>query len=439
MQRIYEDYAYSDEARAECIWPLPDRAWPSVEGELTTEVAIVGGGYTGLSAALHLAQEGVSCTVLEAHVPGWGASGRNGGFCMGGGDKAGPSAIARRFGETAARTYFQTQKASVDLVAQILDTHGIDADTHSKGELLLAHRPQAVAALHQEADDWTSLGETPRFIPKSALCDEGMGGNFHAGLVLPLGFALNPGKYVSGLAEAADNAGADIYTNSPVKNIGQENGRYVLTTPKGLVTARKLIMATNGYSSDDLPNWLRGRYLPVQSNIIVTRPLTDDEIAQQGWHTDFMAYDSRNLLHYFRLLPDRRFLLGMRGNIAATPTKQDDMRARTARDLAQMFPAWKKVETPYFWSGLISMSRDLLPYIGPLGGLGNAWAGMNYHGNGVSVATWAGQQLARMAMGQPAGSDVHASPLARFPFAGLRRSYLRPAFWAYRLKDGPAP
>ncbi|WP_424943987.1 NAD(P)/FAD-dependent oxidoreductase [Aliiroseovarius crassostreae] len=439
MQRIYEDYAYSDAARAECIWPLPHRDWNAVDGDLNTEIAIIGGGYTGLSAALHLAEDGVECMVLEAHVPGWGASGRNGGFCMGGGDKAGLSTIRKRFGNKAALDYFRAQQSSVEVVADLLDRHQIDVDRHSDGELLLAHSATAVANLKAEAQDWSELGETPRFIPKEDLAGEGMNGAFHAGLVLPLGFALNPGKFVIGLAEAAQKAGADIRAQSPVTKISQENGRHVLTTPKGRVTARKLILATNGYSSDDLPNWLRGRYLPVQSNILVTRPLSDDEIAAQGWHTDFMAYDSRHLLHYFRLLPDRRFLLGMRGNIAASPAKQADMRARTARDLARMFPAWAGVETPHFWSGLISMSRDLLPYVGSLGDLDNAWAGLNYHGNGVSIATWAGQQLARMAMGKPAGTKVHASPLPRFPFAGLRRSYLRPAFWAYRLKDGPAP
>lgn len=439
MQRIYEDYAYSDTARAECIWPLPNRDWPRSEGELSTEVAIIGGGYTGLSAALHLAQDGVDCMVLEAQLPGWGASGRNGGFCIGGGDKAGMSTIRKRFGNDTALQYFHAQQASVELVAEILETHHIDVDRHSNGELLLAHSAAAITSLKEEAQDWSGLGASPRFIPKEELANEGMNGAFHAGLVLPLGFALNPGKFVIGLADAAKKNGADIRANSPVTKITQENGRHILTTPTGRVTARKLIIATNGYSSDDLPNWLRGRYLPVQSNIIVTRPLTDEEIAAQGWHTDFMAYDSRHLLHYFRLLPDRRFLLGMRGNIAATPAKQADMRARTARDLAHMFPAWANVETPYFWSGLISMSRDLLPYVGPVGDLDNAWAGMNYHGNGVSIATWAGRQLAQMVMGKPAGTEVHASPLPRFPFAGLRRSYLRPAFWAYRLKDGPAP
>ncbi len=439
MQRIYEDYAYSDAARAECIWPLPTRSWPKVEGTLTTEVAIIGGGYTGLSAALHLAEAGVSCAVIEAHRPGWGASGRNGGFCMGGGDKAGIATIAKRFGRDAALAYFAAQKASVDLVASLLERHQIDADRHSDGELLLAHSPRAVASLKEEAEEWRDLGETARFIPKEELATEGMNGAFHAGLVLPLGFALNPGKYVTGLARAADQAGADIRANSPVTKITRQNGQYILTTPSGRVIAQKLILATNGYSADDLPRWLRGRYLPVQSNILVTRPLTDDEIADQGWHTDFMAYDSRELLHYFRLLPDRRFLIGMRGNIAATPEKQSEIRARAARDLAHMFPAWANVETPWFWSGLISLSRDLLPYVGPIGDWDNAWAGMNYHGNGVSIGTWAGQQLARMAMGQAAGTPVHSSPLPRFPFAGLRRAYLRPAFWAYRLKDGPAP
>lgn len=438
-RRIYEDYAYSDAPRAECIWPSPKGEWPALAGEHQVDVAIVGGGFTGLSAALHLAEAGADVLVLDAKAPGWGASGRNGGFCTIGGDKLGLSAIRKRFGEDATRAYFSAQKAAVELVAELLDRHNINAETHSDGELLLAHSPAAMADLRAEQAEWATLGHPAELIPESDLMARGMNGAFHGGLILPLGFALNPGHYVSGLARAAQSAGATLSAHSPVTRIKHTDTRHILTTPTARITAKKLIIATNGYSSDGVPDWLTGRYLPVQSNILVTRKLTPDEIAAQGWSTDLMAYDSRNLLHYFRLLPDGRFLFGARGNVAASAKGQAAMRVRMKHHLSAMFPAWRDVDTPYFWSGLISLSQDLLPYAGPIGDSKTAWAGLNYHGNGVAMGTWTGARLADMALGRVFKLPVHTRPLPRFPFPPLRRNYLHAAFIGYRLKDGPPP
>ncbi|MCK8482727.1 FAD-binding oxidoreductase [Aliiroseovarius sp. S2029] len=438
-RRIYEDYAYSDAARAECIWPLPDHDWPALKAEARTDVAIIGGGYTGLSAALHLAQAGVGVTVLEANQPGWGASGRNGGFCCIGGDMRGLGAIQKRYGDTATQAYFDAQRDAIDLVADLLATHAIDADTHSDGEVQLAHHPKVMARLATEKDHWAAFGIDARLIPADGLAARGLAGRFHGALHVPLGFALNPGKYVGGLAKAATRAGATIHAHSPVTRIVRTPSGYTLNTRLGRITADRLILATNGYGTDGLPDWMTGRYLPLQSNILVTRPLTGDEIAAQGWSSDLMAYDSRNLLHYFRLLPDRRFLFGARGNIRASAPGQDAMRARMRRDLAALFPAWANIETPHFWSGLVSLSPDLMPYAGPIGDWENAWAGMNYHGNGVAMATWVGARLADMALGRQQALPVHTRPLPRFPLAGIRRSYLYPAVLGYRLMDGPPP
>lgn len=436
MKRIYEPYAYGQEARAECFWHLPDHDWPRVDGDLTTEVAVIGAGYTGLSAALHLAQAGAQVTVLEAERPGWGASGRNGGFCCVGGEKLGPAAMARRHGETATRAYYTAERAAVELVAELLETHGIDAETHSDGEVQLAHLPSRMEDLRAQATDWNAMGVAAEVIPGGALAERGMAGaEFHGAMHLKLGFALNPARYAHGLARAAQEAGADIRAECPVTRITPLAQGYRLHCPTGSITARKLIVATNGYSSDDLPDWLSGRYLPLQSNILVTRPLSEEEKAAQGWTTDLMGYDTRNLLHYFRLLPDGRFLIGTRGNIAATPDGQEAMRATTRADLARMFPAWAEVETPHFWSGLVCLTRKLTPYAGPLGDWSDAWAGLGYQGNGVAMGTWTGARLADMVLGRGDAGTVHAAPLNRFPLGPARRLLLRAAFWGYQLKD----
>ncbi|WP_300512879.1 FAD-binding oxidoreductase [Aliiroseovarius sp.] len=436
MKRIYEPFAYGQDARAECFWRLPDHDWPRVDGDLTTEVAVIGAGYTGLSAALHLARAGAQVTVLDSEYPGWGASGRNGGFCCAGGAKTSPETMAKRYGEEATRAYYATERAAVDLVADLLDTHGIAAETHSDGEVRLAHLPSRMAALKADAADWQAMGVAAEVIPGEALAERGMAGaEFHGAMHLKLGFALNPALYAHGLAIAAQTAGADIRAQSPVTAITPVVEGYRLDTPRGLVTARKLILATNGYSAEDLPDWLSGRYLPVQSNILITRPLSKSERAAQGWTTDLMAYDTRKLLHYFRLLPDGRFLIGTRGNVAASLDGQTAMRTKTRTDLARMFPAWTDVETPHFWSGLLCLTRKLTPYAGPLGDWPNAWAGLGYHGNGVAMGTWTGARLADLALGRGNAGKIHNAPLTRFPLGPARRLLLRGAYWGYRLRD----
>lgn len=436
MKRIYEREAYGEAARAGCFWPAPEGVWPTLEGAKTTDIAIIGAGYTGLSAALHLAQAGAGVTVLEAEAPGWGASGRNGGFCCMGGSKLGEERLARRYGARAAQAFISQQKAAVELVAHLLQTHGIAADTHSNGEVELAHRPEALAGFVTEIDQLARHGIEARLLSRADLHEQGLAGpEFHGGLHVKLGFALNPAKYAHGLARAAGRAGAQIYGGAPVTRIRRMGEGYVLTTPRGELHTRRLIVATNGYSSEDIPPWLRARYLPVQSNILVTRPLTMQERTAQGWSSDLMAFDSRKLLHYFRLLPDGRFLFGMRGNIRADSRSLANMRRQIRLHFERMFPAWHQVETPHFWSGLICMARTQVPYGGPIGDWPNAWAGLAYHGNGVAMGTFTGALLADLALGRSRPGAVFSAPLRRFPLGRARRALLAPAFAWYNWRD----
>ncbi len=435
MRRLYAPHAYTDAPRAGCFWAPPPDDFPTLEGEAEAEFAIIGGGYAGLSAALELAGRGVSVTLLEAHAPGWGASGRNGGFCCLGGSGFGHGELARALGKTAAGEMIRTERAAIDLVAELLETHAIDADRHSNGEVVLAHRPRAMAGLGEEGEILAAHGIETRLLSKAALTERGMGGPFHGGLHVRAGFALEPGKYARGLARAARLAGADIRAHSPVTRITHKGERFTLATPRGILTARKLIVATNGYSSDDIPPALASRYLPLQSNIIVTRPLGTAEREAAGWSNDTMAYDSRILLHYFRLLPDGRFLFGRRGALTAGPRAQARMRHTVIRHFRRMFPAWKHVEVEHFWSGFVSLAYDRLPHIAPIEGWEGAFAAMNWHGNGVAMATWGGRQVARAALDGAPVPAAMARPLPRFPLGRARRTLLYPALAWYALRD----
>lgn len=439
MRRIYSDYAYGPGPRDNCWWDetiaAPD--WPVLNGTEAVDVAIIGGGFTGTSAALHLAQSGASVAVLEAESPGWGASGRNGGFCCLGGSKLSGAAIGRRFGEQAAKTYEAGEVAAVSLVRGLLDKYGIDADTHSHGETQLAHSPRAMRRLRTEAEDMARSGKEVDLLEAEELAEQGLNGPFHGALTTPVGFGLNPRKYLFGLSRAAQTAGAQLFQHSTATGITQRNGKHVIATPNGTLRASQVIIATNGYSSEDLPAWLAGRYLPTQSTAMVTRVLSEDELQKQGWFSDQMAYDSRNLLHYFRLMPDRRFLFGMRGGLMSSARSEKAIRQKLRHDFDGMFPAWNDVETTHCWSGMVCLARNLVPFVGPIPDTKGMFAGLCYHGNGVAMGTYAGRLLSDLVLDQtsnlPFSSAIQSMP--RFPLGRFRRLLMPPAYAALGLMD----
>ena len=361
MSLVFEDRAYEAASLNGCFWaedyPREDLIWPQVSGEVSCDVAIIGAGYTGLSAALHLAQAGVDVAVFDMHAPGWGASGRSGGFCCEGGAMASDGVIARRYGDAGLDEWEETQISAVHLVRRLIDENGIQADTHSDGETQLAHSGRSYRRLKVKAEK-----NGYEFIPTSQLAEKGMNaGGLQGGLTYPVGFGLQPRKYVIGLAEAAKKAGARIYGRSAVQRIERTGDGHGLVLDGARVRAKKLIIATNGYSRDDLPNWLRGRFMPVQSNILVTRQLSEAELQAQGWTTRQMVYDTRKLLHYWRLLPDNRMMFGMRGGISAKPSMDRKMHQMIRHDFETFFPAWSHVETPWFWTGLVCLTANIRP------------------------------------------------------------------------------
>ncbi|MBU2959614.1 FAD-binding oxidoreductase [Citreicella sp. C3M06] len=438
MKRIYEAPAYGPQGA--CWWAdtVPPMDWSALQGDATTGIAIIGGGFTGLSAALHLAQDGAEVTLLEAEHPGYGASGRNGGFCCLGGAKASARQLRGQVGAEGLRDWRHTEKAAIDTAARLIAENHIDVDRHSQGETLIAHSPRAFAKLRAEAPQIEQdYGVRPRLIEMEDMAAEGMGGPFFGALHTPLGFALNPRKYHAGLARAAQAAGATLHGHSPVTAL-RRNGKWQLTTPQGTLTADRVILATNGYSSEDLPDWLRARYLPVQSSVIVTEPISDRLQAAQGWTSAQMAYDSRVLLHYFRLMPDGRFLFGMRGGLTATPRASGRISQRIRSDFAAMFPQWRDVAISHEWSGLVCLMANLTPFVGEIPDHPGLYAGIGFHGNGVAMGSHTGLLLADMVLGhRPRARLPSAMSLipGKFPLGKYRRSLLMPAYLAASLLD----
>jgi glycine/D-amino acid oxidase-like deaminating enzyme len=443
--RLYEPHAYDTARWPDSHWaatappPPPD---PALAGDMRAEAAVVGAGITGLSAALALAARGVEVAVLDAAAPGWGASGRAGGFVCLGSAALDEAAILRRFGEGEARAFLRFQEAAVAEVAAMLDRHGIAADRGPDGEAVLAHRPQALAGLAEAAGLRARLGAArAEVLSRAALAERGLAGpGFHGGVLGPVGFPLHPLKYTLGLAAAARAAGVRLHGASPVTALSPEGGGWRLATPGGTVAARRVLVATNGYGADDLPGWLAGRRLPALSAILVTRPLTDAERSAQGFTAATMAYDSRRLLHYFRHLPCGRFLFGTRGGLSAAPAAQARMQRAARADFEALFPAWAGAATERFWSGLVCLTGSLTPYAGPVPGAPGLWAAFGWHGNGIAAGTLAGARTgAAMAGEAPGLPGVLTTPPARFPLPRFRRGLLALVYAAARLTDGRPP
>ena len=441
MKRIYPAFAYSDAPRQNCWWDetctTPER--PALKGDQRCDVAIIGAGFTGISAALYLAQQGVTVRVLDSHFVGWGASGRNGGFCCLGGGRLEDDALDHAFGIDARLEWRRTEVAAIRLVEDLIDTHGLEVDRHSNGETLLAHRPKDFAAIEEEAARTReNYGVDLQLIAPEDLESHGMNAGYHGAATIPIGFGLNPRKYITGLAMAAENVGAVIHDYSPVRGIERSGGQYQLRTQGGAITADKVIVATNGYSSEDLPDWFAARYMPTQSSIIVTRPMTQSELAAQGWTTAQAAYDTKHLLHYFRLMPDNRMLFGVRGGLMANAGSEARAIARARRDFDRMFPAWTDVETTNAWSGMVCIARKGMPFVGEVPDQPGMFAALCYHGNGVAMASYSGAVLADLVSGT-ASARVHARaaqrPLARFELGRFRRAVMPFAYAGFALAD----
>lgn len=440
MRYLWESAAFDDALATRSFWRstsnAPDLPAP-LRGRQKTDVAIIGAGFTGLNAALHLARQGRDILLLDARSPYWGATGRNGGFCCLGGAKASDAALRKLGGAAGPRDWRRTEMAAVHYVDDLLAQLDADVDRHSQGETILAHTPRAFARLRRTADGLgRDYGVTAQLTPFEDMETQGFGGRFYGALTLPIGFGLNPQKYAQALLGMALAAGAGLSPFTEITEIAGQDGDFTLIGAQVQIQARQVILATNGYSAETLLPELTNRLLPVQSSVIVTRPLTAGEAAAQGWHSDQMAYDTRALLHYFRRLPDGRFLFGMRGGLSARAGEQRAVSARLRRNFTALFPAWRDVDISHEWSGLACLTRNLVPFIGAL--RPGLYAGLGYHGNGVAMGSYAGALLAQQISGQDLGLFHPAlcqRPMRRFAMGRARRIAMRAVYAGLGIVD----
>ena len=296
------------------------------------DVAIVGAGYTGLSAARHLARAGASVAVLEREQVGWGASSRNGGQVLTG-MKLEASALVDRFGERRARRLFDVACDAIAELESLIVQESIDCDYERSGHICAAFKPSHFEGFREEQTLLARVfGHRVRLVPRAEQRAEIGSDAYHGLLVDERSGALNPAQYVRGLADVAARAGAAIVTGVGVTSVARQGTGWQVRTTAGDVDARDVLMATNGYTDDASPA-LQRRFVPVGSYIIATEPL-DPPVAASLLPQGRMAFDSKHFLYYFRVTADRRLLFGGRAEFgrpnpettrrAADPAAGDD-------------------------------------------------------------------------------------------------------------------
>jgi glycine/D-amino acid oxidase-like deaminating enzyme len=393
-----------------------------------TDVAVIGGGYTGISAARTLAQHGLNVTVLEAETLGWGASTRNGGFVLPG-FKLGTGALLRRFGLERARALYDASRESLRFVEQLVADEGIDCEFRRCGHVSLAYRPShyrrlaEIQGLHARA-----FAHETTLIPVDRLSEVIGSAIYHGGLLDLEAASLHPAKYFWGLAAAARRAGARLVEHTEVRSIGRIAGGFTLDAGRRQLRAGEVILATNGYSGRT-HTALRRRIIPLGSYLIATAPL-EDSLAAELIPQARVLSDTKNLLFYFRLSEDRRMLFG--GRVAFGSTTPADAARHLAAGMRLVFPQLRDTTVEYTWSGKVAFTIDQLPHAGVWDGVHFA---LGYCGHGVAMATFLGARLGAALAGR--GDLLPFSDLS-FPAVPLYdgRPWFLPLVGAwYRLVD----
>jgi glycine/D-amino acid oxidase-like deaminating enzyme len=395
-------------------------------------VAVVGAGYTGLSAALTLAEHGASVVVLERHRAGWGASGRNAGFVLPG-YKPELGELVRRYGVDRTRALFAATLEAIEGLERLARRVAPDCGYERRGWISLAGRPGHLRDLAQSAELLRRhFGHETVVIGPADLRDEIGSTRYHGGLLDPLAGALHPARYCAGLAAAASRAGAVLVEGVEVLGVRRAGavatgGAITVETSAGPVAASEVLVATNGYTGAAFPA-LRRRVVPVGSYVVATAPL-GEALAAEVLPRGRVMSDTWNLLHYFRLSSDGRLVFG--GRASFTPTDVRQSARILERDLRRVFPALAGVPLEYAWSGSLGVARDRMPHAGRTDGVHYALA---YAGHGVALATWLGARMGDALAGR-GGVPELAGGLPPIPLYRGTPWFLPLAGGYYRVMD----
>ncbi|HEX7909316.1 MAG TPA: FAD-binding oxidoreductase [Paraburkholderia sp.] len=409
--------------------PLLSACEGPVDGQ--ADVVVIGGGFTGLSAAQALGKRGASVTVLDAGRIGGGASGRNGGQ-VNTGVAQDFAALVAQLGVERASACYRAFSDAVDTVERLIREENIDCNYIATGKLKLASKPHHLAHLEKTAEAIRREVDTDiELIDGNRIRSEIQSDSFYGGLLQRHGGQMHMGKFTVGLADAAVRRGAKLYENAAVTAIVKDGGGFRVTTARGEVRARQVLIAT-GPSRHGPFGWYRRRLAPIGSFIVVTEPVAPALLAQV--FPNRRAYTTTRLMHnYFRVTPDSRLLFGGRARFTASEQPSDAKSGRILQDgLAAMFPMLAHARIDYCWGGLVDMSADRLPHAGQHDGI---YFSMGYSGHGTQMSTHMGQVMADVMDGHEERNPWRESEWPAIPGHTGKPWFLPLVGTYYRIKD----
>ena len=388
---------------------------PPLTDAVSTDVCIIGAGYTGLSAAIHLRQLGYTVTVLEANRVAWGASGRNGGH-VGTGQRVDQEQLEKWLGLDRAKALWQLGLEAVDTVCDLIDQHNIDCEL-KRGNLHMASKASDIACLPGEVEHLRKVYnyDQIRYVDSAELQDMTSARGF-GGATLDSGCRhLHPLNYALGLARVALDLGARIYEGSRVLSY-TEGEQVTVKTDRAEVRARFLIVACNGYLEKLEPR-AAGRIMPINNYMLATEPLSD-ELARRVSRDDTSMSDSRFVINYWKLSADNRLLFG--GGESYSNRFPADIKGFVRKYMLRIYPELADTRIDYGWGGTLAITLKRMPDFGRLSA--NTFYAHGYSGHGVPTATLAGKLLAEVISGTAERFDVMASvPASQFPGGTLLR------------------
>jgi len=397
---------------------LPDKA----------DIAIVGGGFCGLSAARALAMRGLRVVLFEAENLGWGASCRNGGMVLTGLKLPVPTLI-QRYGRELVQRMYAASLESIDLVEKIVREENIDCNFSRCGHL-------EVACKQSHFDDYaaaaariqTEFNHELRIVPRNALQSEIGSDIYYGGMVDETSAGVNPARYVYGLTKAAQRHGACLFDHTRVTSVSSQpngaNGSFRIETTQGSLTAKEVLLASGAYTTAATPA-LRKKVIPIGSYIIATEILPD-KIAAGLSPRNRMIYDSKHFLYYYRLTPDNRMLFG--GRAAFFPESESTVRESAEllrQGMIEVYPQLRDTKVEYVWGGTLDFAFDVMPHSGKIDGM---YFAVGFAGHGVAAATWMGAKLANTICGDP-----DDNPFSKISFPGAPIGLRSGNTWALPL------